>query len=119
MTTPDERAELIREIIDNNLASSSPQCYADFIIAKQTKLREKLLSDKFTYCSYCGEEFQIDGEDAKEKVTKHILECPKHPIADFREENAKLRGLVARAMPIMDEYLDWTNTARAMMEGRT
>jgi len=41
------------------------------------------LSNKFTYCAYCGKEFEIDA--AAEKVSEHIHTCEKHPIADYRE----------------------------------
>lgn len=44
----------------------------------------KLLSNKFTYCAYCGKEFEIDKKGSVEEVTKHIHECDKHPIADYK-----------------------------------
>ena len=64
--------------------------YVDFIIQREKDLMDKALSTKFTYCAYCGEEFAINDGDAKDRVTKHIHECPKHPIADYKAKIVEL-----------------------------
>lgn len=51
---------------------------------------EKHLADKFTYCAYCGKEFEIDKEGSNEEVSKHIHLCERHPIADYKAEIEKL-----------------------------
>jgi len=52
----------------------------------------ELKNDKFTYCAYCGKEFEIEKEGAVEEVSKHIHECEKHPIADYRKQIASLQN---------------------------
>lgn len=44
-----------------------------------------------TWCSYCGLTITIDDEAAS-KISAHIQECPKHPIAGYKAEIARLKS---------------------------
>lgn len=59
------------------------------------------MDNKFTYCAYCGKEFNIEKNGATEEVSRHIHECKKHPIADYKEVLRK----IARCKKIDFEYI--------------
>ena len=59
-------------------------------IEKLRAYKEKI-EHGFTYCAYCGKEFEIDGKYLTEEVAKHIHECEKHPIQNYKAETEKLR----------------------------
>jgi hypothetical protein len=88
------REELIQELerIDSDFSMSHRQL-AEYILSREQELRDKLLSDKFTYCAYCGQEFNIGGEEAKAEVGKHIHNCEKHPISEYKAKIAELQEL--------------------------
>lgn len=103
-----ERQELIKEFKSAFTNSQRPawEVYADLVIARE----EKLLSDKFTYCAYCGKEFPIEDAGAKEQVLAHIRECPNHPIADYRAEIERLlagrKAVLERVRKPLADYLN-------------
>jgi hypothetical protein len=47
------------------------------------KIDKKKYDPNSTYCAYCGYRVRIDDEGGN-KITEHILVCPKHPIAGFK-----------------------------------
>ena len=64
--------------------------------AEVERLNTELAQQKTkTHCAYCGEDFLLDTVTA-EQVGEHIQNCPKHPIADYKEEISSLKSLIQK-----------------------
>jgi len=50
------------------------------------------LSNRFTYCAYCGERFEAD-KDAN-KVSNHFAACEKHPMRKLERQLAEARSVL-------------------------
>ncbi len=55
--------------------------------AEIERLTAELHQHKETYCAYCGERFPLDAPDSSDEVTKHIYECPSHPLQQSQAES--------------------------------
>ena len=72
---------------------------ADLEAAKVELLKAQIENNR-TYCAYCGTEFLLD-DDAAKNVTDHIKTCKKHPMRAVESELAQAREILAP--------LEWDN----------
>ena len=55
-----------------------------------------------TYCAFCGHATPVDDATA-EKITAHVMECPKHPLRAMVEEAKGLREKVDELECTLDD----------------
>jgi hypothetical protein len=76
-----------------------------------------------TYCAYCSERFELDSPDMTERVTAHILTCPKHPMRAVEAERdalqAELREAIKHGAWLQGELTEAKGQLVALKYGNT
>ena len=81
---------------------------ADLEAAKVELLKAQIENNR-TYCAYCGTEFLLD-DDAAKNVTDHIKTCKKHPMRAVEAELAQAREAlrsIAQSDPVVIDGKQW------------
>ena len=81
---------------------------ADLEAAKVELLKAQIENNR-TYCAYCGTEFLLD-DDAAKNVTDHIKTCKKHPMRAVEAELAQAREAlrsIAQSDPVVVDGKEW------------
>lgn len=70
-------------------------------------------SGMYINCVYCGHRYgpaDTTPTSKAEMLTRHIEQCPEHPMSKLMEENTQLRNLLSKFIgddgPDLDAYLD-------------
>ena len=78
--------------------------------SKDEQIVELRKKRDFTYCAYCNEQFPCDAERDTGAISKHIAECPDHPMRGVEAErndlscaNTKQRAVIGDLSGQVDE----------------
>ena len=77
--------------------------------AAKVELLKAQIENNRTYCAYCGTEFLLD-DDAAKNVTDHIKTCKKHPMRAVEAELAQAREAlrsIAQSDPVVVDGKEW------------
>jgi len=72
-------------------------------VAELERENKTLRSKKEIFCSYCGYEISMADPECVEKMSEHIQNCEKHPIARYKERNASLEAEYERIKTVLNE----------------
>lgn len=89
--------------------SVSGPCRVAQLEGELAEMRRKY---KFTYCAYCGQEFEIDAPNCAGAVGQHIRTCEKHPMRrveaerdEARQELDSITSLLRQRFPATEQGL--------------